>query len=230
MTLEGIVPWPADFVQRYRASGYWAGETIGPAFDRSVAVNADRVAVVDGDRRLTYRQLSGLVERLAHHLAQREIVGGARVVFQLPNVLEFVIAYFACLKVGAIPLACLPAHRHAEIAYLARFTEASAWFLPSTFRGFDYVAMAEEPRAGLPSLREIWVAGDRVGSGMTRFADLLAEPGATRAAATTRAVTTARAHPLPSDVAVFQLSGGTTSLPKVIPRTHDDYLYNSRVF
>ena len=228
--LEGVVPWPADITERYRARGYWTGETLGSAFDRSVAAHADRVAVVEGDRRLTYRQLAGLVDRLARHLVEREIVGGARVVFQLPNVLEFVVAYFACLKVGAIPLACLPAHRHAEIEYLARFTEASAWFLPSTFRGFDYVAMAEELRAGLPSLREIWVAGDRVGSGMTRFADLLADPGATRAAATTRAVTTARAHPQPSDVAVFQLSGGTTGLPKVIPRTHDDYLYNSRVF
>ncbi len=228
--LEGMVPWPADITERYRARGYWTGETLGSAFDRSVAAHADRVAVVEGERRLTYRQLGGLVDRLARHLVEREIVGGARVVFQLPNVLEFVVAYFACLKVGAIPLACLPAHRHAEIGYLARFTEASAWFLPSTFRGFDYVAMAEELRAGLPSLREIWVAGDRVGSGMTRFADLLADPGATRAAATTRAVTTARAHPQPSDVAVFQLSGGTTGLPKVIPRTHDDYLYNSRVF
>jgi len=230
--LEGMVPWPADVTQRYRARGYWTGETIGSAFDRSVATHADRVAVVDGDRRLTYRHLAGLVDRLAHHLAEREIVGGARVIFQLPNVCEFVIAYFACLKVGAIPLACLPAHRHAEIGYLARFTEARAWFIPSTFRGFDYVAMAEELRADLPSLREIWVAGDRIGSGMTRFADLLAEPIATRTMTTTRAVATTPGYPQPqpSDVAVFQLSGGTTGLPKVIPRTHDDYLYNSRVF
>src|SRR5207237_446200 len=146
--LGGMVPWPADITERYRARGYWTGETLGSAFDRSVAAHADRVAVVEGDRRLTYRQLAGLVDRLARHLVEREIVGGARVVFQLPNVLEFVVAY----------------------------------------------------------------------------------PGATRAAATTRAVTTARAHPQPSDVAVFQLSGGTTGLPKVIPRTHDDYLYNSRVF
>ena len=224
--LEGMVPWPADIAQRYRARGYWTGETIGSAFDRSAAAYAERVAVVDGDRRLTYGHLAGLVDRLAHHLAQREIVRGARVVFQLPNVLEFVVAYFACLKVGAIPLACLPAHRHAEIGYLAKFTEASAWFIPSTFRGFDYVAMTEELRAGLPSLREIWVVGDRVGPGMTRFAELLAEP------VETGAVTMAMAQlePQPSDVAVFQLSGGTTGLPKVIPRTHDDYLYNSRAF
>jgi 2,3-dihydroxybenzoate-AMP ligase len=224
--LEGMVPWPTDVARRYRARGYWTGETIGSVFDRSVATHADRVALVDGDHRLTYRQLAGLVDCLAYHLREREIVGGARVVFQLPNVLEFVVAYFACLKVGAIPLACLPAHRHAEIGYLAKFTEARAWFIPSTFRGFDYVAMAEELRAGLPLLREVWVAGDRVGPGMTGFADLLAEPGETRVTTRKRPHT----RPRPSDVAVFQLSGGTTGLPKVIPRTHDDYLYNSRLF
>jgi len=86
--LEGMVPWPADITERYRARGYWTGETLGSAFDRSVAAHADRVAVVEGERRLTYRQLAGLVDRLARHLVEREIVGGARVVFQLPNVLS----------------------------------------------------------------------------------------------------------------------------------------------
>src|SRR5207253_33187 len=46
--LEGMVPWPADITERYRARGYWTGETLGSAFDRSVAAHADRVAVVEG--------------------------------------------------------------------------------------------------------------------------------------------------------------------------------------
>ncbi len=124
--LTGVVPWPAELAERYRRLGYWSGETIGQALTRSVAVNADRVAVVDGARRLTYRELGGLVERFALHLAERGIGDGARAIFQLPNVLEFVVAYFACLRVGAVPVCCLPAHRHAEIDYLARFTEAAA--------------------------------------------------------------------------------------------------------
>ena len=224
--LDGFVPWPPDFARRYRERGYWAGVTLAEAFDRSIAAHADRLAVVDGARRVTYRELGRLVDRLAVHLAERNICGGASVVFQLPNVLKFVVAYVACLKVGAIPLACLPAHRQAEIGYLARFTEAAAWLIPSEFRGFDYVAMAEELRDTLPSLRHVLVVGERAGAGMTRLNDLLADPIEDR-----RAVDAlARFRPEPSDVAVFQLSGGTTGLPKVIPRTHDDYLYNSLVF
>jgi 2,3-dihydroxybenzoate-AMP ligase len=218
------VTWPAEFAHRYRARGYWAGETIGQAFDRSVAAHASRVAVVDGDRRLTYRELGRLVDRLALHLARRDIRQGAVVVFQLPNVLEFVVAYLACVKVGAIPLCCLPAHRHAEIGHLARFTEAAAWLIPSTWRGFDHVAMVEELRGTLPALREVLVVGDHAGKDMTRLGDLLADAIEDRIAPGSLG----RLRPGPSDVAVFQLSGGTTGLPKVIPRTHDDYLYNSR--
>jgi len=223
--LEGVVGWPPEVARRYRERGYWQGVPIGDAFDRAVAAHADREAVVDGDRRLTYRELGRLVDRLALHLAEREIARGARVVFQLPNVWEFVVAYFACLKVGAIPLTCLPAHRHTEIEHLARFSEAAAWLIPSEFRRFDYLAMAEELRPRLPALRELLVVGDRAGAGMTPLAALLEDPIETRRPLSGPAAV----RPDPATPAVFQLSGGTTGLPKVIPRSHDDYLYNSRV-
>ena len=224
--LDGFVPWPEEFARRYRERGYWRSVTLGDALQQSFVANADRVAVVDGERRVTYAELGRLVDRLALHFANLEIARGATVVFQLPNVLEFVIAYVACLRVGAIPLTCLPAHRQAEIGYLARFTEAAAWLVPSEFHGFDYVAMAEELRPSLPSLRHVLVVGERTGADMTRLQHLLDDPIKQRVAPSTLA----DVRPDPSDVAVFQLSGGTTGLPKVIPRTHDDYLYNSLVF
>ena len=224
--LDGFVPWPSEFARRYRARGHWRGVALGDALAESFAANTDRVAVVDGARRVTYAELGRMVDRLALHCASLGIARGAPVVFQLPNVLEFVIAYVACLRVGAIPLTCLPAHRQAEIGYLARFTEAAAWLIPSELRGFDYVAMAEELRPSLPSLRHILVVGERTGAGMTRLQHLLDDPIEQRVAPSTLDAV----RPVPSDVAVFQLSGGTTGLPKVIPRTHDDYLYNSLVF
>jgi 2,3-dihydroxybenzoate-AMP ligase len=223
---DGCVPWPAEFARRYRERGYWRGQALGDALRESFTVNAERVAVVDGERRVTYAELDRLVERLALHLAARGIARGAPVVFQLPNVLEFVIAYVACLRVGAIPLTCLPAHRQAEIGYLARFTEAVAWLIPSEFRGFDYVAMAEALRPSLPALRHVLVVGERCGESMTPIGRLLDEPIERRMASSTLEAL----RPDSSDVAVFQLSGGTTGLPKVIPRTHDDYLYNSHMF
>ena len=224
--LDGFVPWPPELARRYRARGHWRGVTLGDALRESFVTNADRVAVVDGARRVTYGELGRLAERLALRFADLGIARGAPVVFQLPNVLEFVIAYVACLRVGAIPLTCLPAHRQAEIGYLARFTEAAAWLIPSEFRGFDYVAMAAALRPSLPSLRHVLVVGERCARDMTPLQRLLDDPIEQRVP--TSALDALR--PAPSDVAVFQLSGGTTGLPKVIPRTHDDYLYNSLVF
>lgn len=222
---DGMVPWPADAAALYTKNGYWRGVAIGGAFDESIRRNADREAVVDGDRRIGYRELGLMVDRLALHLARREISAGRRVIFQLPNSIECVIAYFACLKVGAIPIACLPAHRHTEIGHLARFTEASAWLIPAEHRRFNFIEMARELRGGLPSMREIIVAGGDCPSGMTLISDLLNDPIENRIATSSLA----RLRPDPRLPAVFQLSGGSTGLPKVIPRTHDDYLYNSHL-
>lgn len=231
--MEGIVDFPADAVSRYQKLGYWRGISIGDAFVASAARHAARLAVVDGARRVTYAELAALVERLALHFVERGLCDGAVVVFQLPNVLEFVAAYFACLRVGAIPLACLPSHRRTEIEHLAKHTGAAGWFIPSEHRGFDYLKMAEEMRAALPALRHVGVVAargssldGRLGDGMFSLDALLADPIEERVAPATL-----DAHrPSSRAPAVFQLSGGTTGLPKVIPRTHDDYLFNSLEF
>jgi len=220
---EGMVGWPAEVAARYTAKGYWQGIAIGDVFDQSVRNHAEREAVIDGPRRTNYRELGLLVDRIALHFAERGICGGRPVVFQLTNSLECTAAYFACLKTGAIPIACLPAHRHTEIEHLARFTEAYAWLIPSQYRGFDFVTMADELRANLPAMREIIVAGGRYGRGMTLLSDLAADPIEERYSRSSLG----RLKPRPEFPAVFQLSGGSTGLPKVIPRTHNDYLYNS---
>jgi 2,3-dihydroxybenzoate-AMP ligase len=220
---DGMVGWPAQAATRYAANGYWQGVAIGDVFDEAVRRYTEREAVIDGRRRTKYRELGLLVDRLALHFAERDICRGRRVVFQLPNSLECAAAYFACLKVGAIPIACLPAHRHSEIEHLARFTEAYAWLIPSEYRGFDFVAMADELRANLPTMREIIVAGGHCGRAMTLLSDLAADPIEERR---TRS-SLSHLKPPPEFPAVFQLSGGSTGLPKVIPRTHNDYLYNS---
>lgn len=223
--LDGVTPWPGEFAARYRERGYWQGIPIGDVFDAAVRQHLDREAVIDGTRRVTYRELGRMVERMALHFAARGISQGRRIIFQLPNSLEGVVAYFAALKTGAIPIACLPAHRHNEIEHLARFTEAYAWLIPSQFRRFDHLAMAAELRGSLPAMREIIVSGESSRDGFTSFADLLNDPIEDRLGASSLD----RVKPQPDSIAVFQLSGGSTGLPKVIPRTHDDYLYNSYI-
>src|SRR2546429_8061514 len=124
---DGMVAWPSEIAARYLAKGYWQGVPIGDVFEDSVRRYTECEAIIDGERRLKYRELGVLVQRLALHFADRGICSGRPVIFQLSNSLECAAAYFACLKIGAIPISCLPAHRHSEIEHLARFTGAYAW-------------------------------------------------------------------------------------------------------
>ncbi|WP_062217544.1 (2,3-dihydroxybenzoyl)adenylate synthase [Streptomyces sp. NBRC 109706] len=212
--------WPAEFAERYRAAGWWRGETFGAMLRRRALAHPDRIAVVDhagpgGTRRTrTYAQLDRQADRLAFGLAARGIGPGDRVVLQLPNVAEFLETVFALFRIGALPVFALPAHRETEISYFCAFTDAVAYVIPAEHAGFDHLALAHRVRAQAPALRHVLVAGENPGP-FESLADLPTEP-------------VPLTEPRPSDTAFLQLSGGSTGVPKLIPRTHDDYLYSLR--
>lgn len=229
--MDGFVPWPPELAQQYRQRGMWRGVALGEALEEAALANADRVAVVEADRRvqlgaerrITFGELRLRARRLASAFVARGICDGERVVFQLPNVIEFVVAYFAALKVGAIPIMCLPHHREGEIRAIASLGGACAWIFAARSRSFDYLEMATQLKPEIPSLRELIVVGGGDGQRATDF-DALMASGREDDPELERHI------PDAASPAVLQLSGGTTGIPKLIPRTHDDYLYNALAF
>ncbi|GAA4954355.1 (2,3-dihydroxybenzoyl)adenylate synthase [Streptomonospora halophila] len=218
--LAGCTPWPAEFADSYRRRGYWTGETLG-AFLRDRAHRfAERTAVIGAGRRWSYAELDTRADRMAAGLARLGIGAGDRVVVQLPNRPEVFEVAFALMRLGALPVYALPAHRRAEISYLCSFTEAAALVVADTDAGFDYRELAEQVRAETGGPEHILVAGDTGGRAHMRTLEEVREGGGAGPGAT--------AGPDPGEVAFLQLSGGTTGLPKLIPRTHDDYLYSVR--
>lgn len=207
--------WPAEFAERYRAAGYWRGETFGGMLRERAAAHPDRTALVDpapGRRTWTYRELDERADRLAAGFAARGIAKGDRVVVQLPNTGEFIEVVFALFRIGALPVFALPAHRETEIGYFCSFAEATAYVIPDIHGGFDHRALATKVKAATPSLRHIFVAGDP--GEHTALSGVPCDPAGTPDG------------PEPHELAFLQLSGGTTGVPKLIPRTHDDYLYS----
>ncbi|MFF9781003.1 (2,3-dihydroxybenzoyl)adenylate synthase [Streptomyces nigrescens] len=207
--------WPAEFAERYRAAGYWRGETFGGMLRERAAAHPDRTALIDpapGRRTWTYRELDERADRLAAGFAARGIAKGDRVVVQLPNTGAFIEVIFALFRIGALPVFALPAHRETEIGYFCSFAEATAYVIPDTHGGFDHRALATKVKAATPSLRHIFVAGDP--GEHTALSDVPCDPAGTPDG------------PEPHELAFLQLSGGTTGVPKLIPRTHDDYLYS----
>ncbi|NLU73365.1 (2,3-dihydroxybenzoyl)adenylate synthase [Streptomyces sp. HNM0575] len=214
----GEVPgWPPEFAARYREAGYWRGETFGRMLSERALRHGEFTAVVDppSGRRWTYAELDRRADAMAAGLLARGIGKGDRVVLQLPNVAEFFEVAFALFRIGALPVFALPAHRFVEIRYLCAFTEAVACVVPGVHAGFDHRELARRVRAEVPTLRHVLVA-DEDAAGHERLADVPAAPVALE-------------EPAPDDLAFLQLSGGTTGAPKLIPRTHDDYMYSVRV-
>ncbi|UQA63140.1 (2,3-dihydroxybenzoyl)adenylate synthase [Polyangium aurulentum] len=211
--LEGFTPWPADFAERYRRAGYWQGETFSNFLRTRAERFGDRIALVGDQRRLTYRELDTRASRLAAGLLELGIRPRDRVVVQLPNVVELFEVCFALFRLGALPVFALPAHRRSEISYFCRFTEAVAYIIADKDGGFDYRALAEQVRAEAPTVKHVLVVGEQ--GPFTSLESVYGEPSGFPEAA-------------PWDVALFQLSGGSTGVPKLIPRTHDDYLYSVR--
>ena len=222
--LEGFVGWPGEFADRYRQAGYWQGHPLGDIVDDAAKEVPDRMAISCEGRHITYRELGRNVNRLALHLLDMGHKPMDRLIVQLPNVPETIYLYFAAVKIGLIPIMTLPAHRQAEIGYFAQFAAATSYAIPKEFRRFDYIEMAQEIRSQAPSLKHILVLGDDIPAGMISISGLLHDPIERRLEAE-RILKEVRPNPMWP--AVFQLSGGTTGIPKLIPRTHNDYYYNS---
>jgi len=228
---DHTVPWPADVARRYVEAGYWRGVSLGHLLCEVARRRPDAVAVVDPSTaggsgvRLTYAELLDRSDAAAVRLLDTGVRPGDRLLVQLGNGWEFVVLTIACLRAGIIPVMTLPAHRRLELGYLAVHAEAVGIAVPDRLRGFDHQALAhqlaEEVRTATGADWRVLVAGDDVNPGSVDLR-ALCRPGDGTAAARLDA-----SAPAGGDVAVFLLSGGTTGLPKLIARTHDDYVYNA---
>lgn len=218
--LDGCASWPPELAARYRAEGYWQDITLWQMLEQQIARDPEKVALVHSGGRLSYREFGARVEQLSLRLAKHGLRPLERVVLQIPNGADFIVSFLALVRIGVIPVLALPAHRHAEISHCIVHSGASAYFAPDCWRGFDYRPLAAEMQRLAPSLRTVFIDGEAA-PGQVSLADLAsASPDARERLAALA--------PRPDEVSHMLLSGGTTGLPKLIPRTHNDYVYNCR--
>ncbi|MEM7445274.1 MAG: AMP-binding protein, partial [Pseudomonadota bacterium] len=221
--MEGFTPWPDNLARSYRQKGYWTGVRLGDLPNEWAEQYGASEALVWGTKRLSYRELASAVDRLALGLLKDGLEPGSRVVVQLPNSGEFVVLCFALFRIGAIPVLALPAHREYEIGHLLDLSEASTYAVTTDPSHFDYLALARKMRASGLALNKL-ISDREARPGFTSIRHLLEGPN----------LSSNEVHQLddlrpdPASVALFLLSGGTTGLPKLIPRTHDDYAFNFR--
>ena len=220
--LDGVVRFPPEYVARYRVKGYWEDRSLAATFDDAFRKYADCVAIIDRDRSTTYAQLDERSTRLALNLLDEGFKPLDRMVIQLPNVIEFAYLYFALQKIGCIPIMALPTHRFHEMSQFVELSGAVACATPDKTKDFDYRDLVGRIRRASKTLRCGIILGDAP-PGFLSLSEVIDRPSK-RSAEELKSITID-----PEDPALFQLSGGTTGIPKLIPRTHNDYVYNSKM-
>ncbi len=219
--LEGCRPWPEEFSKLYRKKGYWEDRTVVQAIKASIEIYGPKDAIIFNDQRISYAEMGERIDQLAYGFSQCGLKSSDRVVFQLNDSPTFIFAFLALLQIGVIPVMALPKHRKDEIRHVAKCSGAVGYLIPDIVRDFDYRLMANEIKEEIETLSQIFVSGSPY-DGQTAIEQLFASAEPIKSIRGT----IQKLSPPPDEVALLLLSGGSTALPKLIPRTHNDYVYN----
>ncbi|MBB4952131.1 2,3-dihydroxybenzoate-AMP ligase [Agrobacterium vitis] len=209
--------WPEGLASRYRQRSYWLDQPLTRILDSQTQARPDAIAVICGERHISYSALDALSSTLAARLSQRGLGHGDTALVQLPNIAEFYVVFFALLKIGVAPLNALYSHRKLELSAYADQIQPKLLIgsrQHELFAGDDFI---DALRNISPNLAVVLMLNDA--SAERNLAQWMHDP----------CDDTIRFAPSAADqVAFFQLSGGSTGTPKLIPRTHNDYDYSVR--
>ncbi|MCQ3829101.1 (2,3-dihydroxybenzoyl)adenylate synthase [Microbulbifer elongatus] len=220
-----FTPWPGALADNYRARGFWIDRPLTDLLGRASEPAA--AAVICGTRKFSYAELDKLSSRLACVLATRGLKRGHTALVQLPNVAEFYVVFFALLKLGVAPVNALYSHQRLEMTAYTEQLRPALMIGCGRHQLFSSREFFCDLQVRYPDI-QLLVLGE------TEFAEDLAMllEGSAQATEEHRADFLSAGDSPPASiaqqVAFFQLSGGSTGTPKLIPRTHNDYHYSVR--
>lgn len=217
--IDGWHPFTDEEINAYVAKGLWHNLTVCDLLDRNAQTFPNKLALADDATEVTWKELQTRANRMSLHLHRLGVGYGDFFVVQMANVVEFFYLFFGLNRIGAIPIMCLPRHRMLEVNHEVRLHNAKGVCV-MVGEKFDFVGMVEEIKNQHPYLKVFLVAGGKASQGWIDIEGLMDEE-------------IEEDYPVgyleqfksdPNDICCEQLSGGTTGLPKGIPRTHNDYI------
>jgi len=214
--------WYLHEVERYEQLGYLRKKTLMEELEIIAEQFPHNIAVVEGNRRLTYQELLQEIEQLSIGFLSLGWQQGDRVLLQLPNTIEFITVLFSLLKIGVQPVLMLPSHREIEIDTIAKMVQPIAYICCNAHLGFQYECMAAQVIPQHKSIRYVVAVEDSTVQWPTYFTHVTLNQLKER-----NYTLTASVSPHYRDTALYLLSGGTTGVPKIIPKIHEAYAYNA---
>jgi non-ribosomal peptide synthetase component E (peptide arylation enzyme) len=222
--IPGVVYLSPDRLRLYVDSGELPLSTLPQALAAAFAHHGARIALSTPEGPVSYAQLDDITTRFAGALLQLGLQPLDRVLFQVGNCKELIFAFVGCLRAGLIPVCTLPAHREREIEYLGRHVDARAHIVTGDDSKFDFQAFALKTQKAVPTVQRVISVRGRPRESVLRLEDLVESQSRQSAKQALEHVPRD-----PFQVGIFQLSGGTTDVPKVIPRMQNDFLLNARL-
>ncbi len=203
----------------FRAKDWWRDETLRDWLARRVAASPDHVAILTQEARLTYAQLDEQARSFAAALQQLGIGHGDVVAVHLPNIPEFVVAWFAINELGAVMQTIHTPYGPRELEHLLNHSRAKACIALARVRDRSPAADIASLRAKVPALKHVIAVGGEADSAES-FAKLMAlglgktfKPPAIG----------------PNDDFLLLYTSGTTSAPKAVSVTYNHFLSNARM-
>jgi len=222
MPIGGFEPYRPEDVEKYVKYRWWLGLTWGDMFDKATDLYPRKEALVDDTARFTYREVREKVDRLAVGLMGLGIKERDFVLLQVPNWHEFIFAFFALQKIGAIVVLLVARHGLSEVSYLSSLTHPVAWIGPDHYKKTDYLPMLQQVMEEHKELRHIISVRSPENKAFIPLERLIEESELTKS----NLETLAARRPDPMEVSIILPTGGTTGAPKEVPRTHNDYIAN----
>jgi pyochelin biosynthesis protein PchD len=219
--IEGVIYPDPERTSTWHSNGSWIDSTVGDALRAIAKSHPEREAYISDERTVRFGELDETTDRLAAGLLESGMAPGDRAIFQLGTTVDTAIVLLACYKAGIVPVCSLPQHREIEIGQLTEQSGARGYFVQADFGSFDLPAFAADMLARHATLEHLFIVRGTAARGNS-IDSLIEGMPLERARKRLQDVPVGT-----EDVLSFQLSGGTTGLPKIIPRFHAEYLGQS---
>ena len=208
----------------YRSRGLWGDASLHDYWLSAVRSSPMKEAVVDSrGTRWTYAQVEDRAARLAGFMRTRDICAGDVVTVQLPNWAEFLAAYIACLKLGAVINPALHQHRKSEMSHMIDMCGSAGLVMATQFRSMDYRDLATQLIDAHPGLCSVVMVENQgiTADGLPSFAEAVLH------------------DPLPEDrwspgsgvdIAAILFTSGSEARAKGVMLSHDNVAASERSF
>jgi non-ribosomal peptide synthetase component E (peptide arylation enzyme) len=205
-----------ELAEKYDSQGLWLNKTVFDVLEERAAQHPGRDAIKDGHGLITYGSLKEKIERCAEFYRSLGIKRGDVVTIQLPNRIEFAVAFIALELIGAVANKVNPDFRARELDYILRFSGSSAYVFRKDFKNFDYATMALALQQSNPALRTLIATGGAA-DGMADFD--------TGIAVSPRLAPEHRVRMDVNEVCRMAFTSGTTGNPKCVLHSFNTTLY-----